>query len=444
MSSPESSQKSVNSLIHARWIATVDKEDRVLLDHCLVLDEDHICDILPSVEAKQRYHSENEVTLNDHLLIPGLINAHGHAAMTLMRGFADDLPLMEWLTGHIWPAESRWVNEEFVNDGAEIAIAEMLRSGTTCFSDMYFFPNITARQAHKLGIRAQLAFPVLENPTAWAANPDEYISKGLALYDEFRQSSLIHPCFGPHAAYTVAQDTLERIAMLSHELSAGVHIHAHETADEIAHFIAENKQRPIQRLAETGLMTPRLQLAHMVHVTDEDIETIAANGSHVLHCPSSNLKLASGICPSQRLLNAGINVALGTDGCASNNSLNMPGEMQQAALIAKVAEQNAAALPAAQALRMATINGAKAMGLEQEIGSLEAGKQADIAAIKFDDIESQPLYDPLSQLVYTPSGHRVSHVWIGGQLKLKNRELQGISVEALVDKAKFWHNKLSS
>lgn len=443
MSSSDSLQNTVDSLVHARWIATVDSNDSILESHSLAINDGEITALLPTAEAKQRYRSDNEITLNDHLLIPGLINTHGHAAMTLMRGFADDLPLMDWLTQHIWPTEAQWVNEAFVNDGTEIAIAEMLRSGTTCFSDMYFFPNIAARQAHKLGIRAQLAFPVLENATAWAANPDEYISKGLALYDEFRESDLIHPCFGPHAAYTVARPTLERIAMLSNELNAGVHIHAHETADEVASFIAEHKQRPLQRLADTGLLSPRLQLAHMVHINEDDLELLAANGSHVVHCPSSNMKLASGICPSQRMLNAGINVALGTDGCASNNSLNMPNEMTQAALLAKVAENDAAALPAAQVLRMATINGAKAMGLEQQIGSLEPGKQADIAAIKFDDIESQPLYSPLSQLVYTASGHRVSHVWIGGELKLKNRALQGISVEALIDKAKFWHNKLS-
>lgn len=444
MPTPSPYSIEVDALIHARWVATVDDNDKILENHTVAIQDQRIEAIIPHEDARQRYFSNNEVTLNDHLLIPGLINTHGHAAMTLMRGFGDDLPLTQWLQDHIWPAESQWVSEEFVNDGSEIAIAEMLRSGTTCFSDMYFFPNATARQADKAGIRAQIAFPVLETATAWGTGPDEYISKGLELCDQYRQSQTINACFGPHATYTVAKNTLERIAMLSNELSVGVHIHAHETADEVTSFVKEHGVRPLQRLQETGLLSPRLQIAHMVHANDDDLSLIQQNGSHVLHCPTSNLKLASGICPSQKMLELGINVALGTDGCASNNSLNLLNDMQHAALIAKVASNNAAAVPAKQALRMATINGAKALGLDQNIGSLEAGKFADIAAVKFDDIESQPLYDPLSQLVYTPSGHRVSHVWIGGEMKLKNRELSNISINALIDKAKYWHNKLSN
>jgi len=432
----------IDLLINARWIIPVVPANRIFNDCAIAIHQGRIIALLPQEEAAKRFIAARTESLDEHILIPGLINAHGHAAMSLLRGFADDQPLGEWLNNHIWPLEKQWVDETFVRDGAELAIAEMIKSGTSCFSDMYFFPEQTAQAALAAQIRCQITFPIFDFPTSWGSGPDDYFTKGLELHDSFQANPLIHIGFGPHAPYTVGDETLKKIAVLSQEMDVPIHIHLHETADEIEQSLKQYGTRPSQRLMDLGLLSPLTQCVHMTQINDIDIAILQQSGAHVIHCPESNLKLASGFCPVDKLLNAGINVALGTDGAASNNDLDLFSELKTAALLAKAVSHNAAALDAHSALRMATLNGAKALGIDDQVGSLEVGKSADIAAIKMSDIELQPLYNLASQLTYTNCGHRVSHLWVNGKCLLDKRELQTINEVELKQKIRNWQAKI--
>ncbi len=427
-------------VIHAKWIVPIVPKNKVFTDCSIVINDGKITSIIPTTEAKNRYDASNTIQLDEHIVMPGLINAHGHAAMNLLRGYADDLPLNTWLNEHIWPAEGQHVSAKFVKEGTQLAIAEMIRSGTTCFSDMYFFPEEAALAAHDAGIRCQITFPILEFPSAWAKNADGYINKGLALRDQYRSHELIKVNFGPHAPYTVSDETFERIAVLAPELQASIQVHLHETSDEITQALAGSGKRPIQRLFDLNILTPFTQCVHMTSLNKMDFTLLKQSGSHVIHCPESNLKLASGFCPVNELLEEGVNVALGTDGCASNNNLDMFGEMHTAALLGKGVAQNAAALSAHQVLEMATINGAKALGIDEVTGSLEAGKAADIIAIKLDPIEQKPMYDPISQLVYTHNGHRISHSWVQGRSLMTDRKLQTLNEREIIANTQHWQD----
>ncbi len=431
-----------DTLIHARWIIPVEPDNTVLDYHSLVIRDNHIEDILPSAQAREKYTASREYDLGQHALIPGLINCHTHAAMSLFRGLADDLPLMQWLNDHIWPAESRWVNEEFVHDGSRLAIAEMISSGTTCFNDMYFFPDQTADAAIDAGIRACIGMILIDFPTAWAADPQEYIDKGEAVHDKYRHAPLIRTAFAPHAPYTVSDEPLRRIGVLAEELDVQIHVHVHETADEIASSLENYGQRPIERLRDLGLLSQRLLAVHMSRLEDTDIELAATYGVNVVHCPQSNLKLASGFCPVGKLLAAGINTAIGTDGAASNNDLDLLGEMHTTALLAKVVANDCTVVPAATALRMATLHAARALAMEDQIGSLETGKQADVVAVNLDALHSQPVYDPVSQLVYAASREQVSHVWVAGKLLLEKGELITLSSDSILERARYWADRI--
>lgn len=435
--------QTIDTLIHARWIAPVIPENRLFEDCALAIASNIIVAILPSAEAEKKYVAKNIYNLDQHLLIPGLINGHNHAAMTLLRGFADDTPLQTWLEEHIWTAESRWVDEAFVKDGTELAIAEMIRTGTTCFADMYFFPEQAAACALEAGIRAQITIPVLDFPTNWGRDADEYIDKGLALHDSYRACDTIRIGFGPHAPYTVSDEPLKRIATLANELGAPIQIHLHETAFEITQSLELYGVRPSERLEKLGLMSRLTQCVHMTQISDADITILQNSGAHIIHCPESNLKLASGFCPTHKLQQADINVALGTDGAASNNDLDLIQEMRTAALLAKGVSGNAEACNAEQALAMATINGARALGIDDITGSLEIGKAADITAIDFSKAASQPIYNPVSQLVYSATGQQVSHVWCNGRLLLKQGELQTLNERELTVKAQAWGARIA-
>ncbi|WP_018415262.1 TRZ/ATZ family hydrolase [Teredinibacter turnerae] len=430
--------------LDASWILPVVPHQRVFKDCSLLISRDRIHSIVPTSQSLRDYNVRERISLPGQLLMPGLINCHGHAAMTLLRGFADDMPLETWLKDHIWPVEAQWAGEEFVRDGGELAMAEMLLSGTTCFADMYFFGEALASAVHKAGMRAQLYFPIVDFPTAWAQSPDEYIHKGLKLRDTYRSHPLINVHFGPHAPYTLGDAPLERIAVYADELQAQVHIHLHETAEEIESSIKEFGKRPLQRLADIGLLTPLTHCVHMTQTSAEDIALLANSGAHVIHCPRSNLKLASGSCPAAALTQQGVNVALGTDGAASNNSLDMFAELQAAALFGKLVAGDAAAIDAHSAIRMATINGAKAIGLEDQLGSLEPGKQADVIAIDMNDLDLQPVHNPVSQLVYTQMGHRVSNVWVAGEQLVKSRDLTTLSRKEIAANAAQWREKLGA
>ena len=436
--------KTADTLIHARWIVPVEPDEAVYEHHSLAVNEGRIVDLLPTGQARTDYRGNVEHDLEQHLLIPGLINAHTHAAMSLLRGLADDLPLNQWLNDHIWPAESRWVNEEFVHDGTQLAIAEMLRSGTTCFNDMYFYPDVTARVAAHTGMRACVGLIVIDFPTVWAKDADEYISKGLAVHDRYRGDPLVNAVFAPHAPYTVSDQPLEHIRTLADEMDIGIHMHIHETADEVDRAIELTGKRPLQRLHDLGLLTPALLAVHMTRLSDAEIRQFAGSGAHVVHCPESNLKLASGFCPVAGLAAAGINIALGTDGAASNNDLDMLGEMRTAALLGKAVSGDASALPAHTVLRMATLNGANALGIGQETGSLTAGKWADITAVRMDVLEALPVYDPVSHLVYACGREQVSDVWVAGQHLLKERRLTTLDGHEILNKVRRWQDRIGT
>lgn len=376
------------------------------------------------------------------LLAPGLINAHGHAAMTLFRGLADDLPFKNWLHDHIWPAENRWVDEAFIQTGTELAIAEQLQGGITCFSDMYFFPDVASEVVHRCGMRAQITVPVMDFPVPGARDAGEALRKGVALFDDLKHHPRISIAFGPHAPYSVSDDSLEKMRILVAETDAGIHMHVHETASEIYEALQQHGQRPLARLAERQLLGPRFQAVHMTQVDDEDLALLVEHNCSVIHCPESNLKLASGFCPVERLWAAGVNVAIGTDGAASNNDLDLLGETRTAALLAKAVAGSASALDAHRALRMATLNGARALGLDEHTGSLEVGKVADLVAFDLSGLAQQPIYDPVSQLIYTCGRDCVRHAWVAGKQLLTDRRLTRIDQDQLMANVRQWSTKI--
>ena len=432
-----------DALLIPGWVIPIVPEGEVLRNQAVAITDGRISAILPASRAAE-VAAEEVVELPEHALLPGLINCHGHAAMSLLRGYADDVALMPWLEQHIWPLESEYVSEEFVRDGVNLAMAEMLRSGTTCFSDMYFFPNITAEACLAAGMRAQIAFPVFDHPSAWGTDAEDYISKGTQLIHDYKHRDLLKIVFGPHAPYTVSRQALEKIAALSSETDVPVHIHLHETATEVADAVAGNGVRPLQELAEIGLIGPRSQCVHMTALEQADMDLLATANASVIHCPESNMKLASGVCPVAELQAAGVNVALGTDSAASNNDLDMFGEMRTAALLAKLNSADATALPAARALSMATLCGARALGLQDQVGSIEIGKQADLIAVDFSGLESQPIYNVISQLVYATHAPQVTHSWVAGRKLMSERQLVSMNAATIKARAQHWGERINA
>ena len=429
-------------LINARWVVPVEPAGAVLERHAVAVRGGRIEALLPIAEAERRYGGYARVELPGHVLIPGLVNAHTHAAMALMRGLADDLPLMRWLEDHVWPAEAKHVSAQFVKDGTLLACAEMLRGGITCMNDMYFFPEAALEAALQAGMRASLGVIVVEFPSAYATDPDHYLAQGLALRDRWREHPLVSFCLAPHAPYTVSDATFRKVAQLAAELELPVHVHVHETRHEVERSVAEHGQRPLARLAGLGLLGPNLISVHSVHLTPEEIALLARHGCSVAHCPSSNLKLASGFAPVAALLAAGVNVALGTDGAASNNRLDLFEEMRLAALLAKAAAGDAQAMPAQAALRAATLGGAIALGAQERIGSIAPGKAADLVAVALDDLALQPMYDVVSHLVYACGREHVSDVWVAGERVLRDRVLTRLDLADLQGRAVLWQTKI--
>ena len=434
---------SVDTLIDARWIIPVEPPHQTLPQHSVAITGGQITAILPTPEAHARFTAKNHYQLKDHALIPGLINLHTHAAMTLLRGLADDLPLMEWLKGHIWPAEFSHVSTEFVHDGTLLACAEMLKGGVTCFNDMYFFPEAAAEAALESRMRAAIGLITIDFPTTYASDADDYLNKGLAMRDRYRGESLLSFCMAPHAPYTNSDQTLSKVLTYAEQLDLPIHIHLHETLDEIQQSLNQHRQRPIQRLHNIGLLGPNLLAVHAVHVTTEELALLAKQGCHVAHCPTSNLKLASGIAPVAEMLEQGINVGIGTDGAASNNRLDMFAEMRLAALLAKGISGKADILPAHQALQIATLNAAKALGIDAITGSLKPGKAADITAVDLSALGTSPCYDAASHLVYAAGREQVSHVWVNGELLLNEGKLVALDSQELKAKAAYWQGRIN-
>lgn len=431
-----------NYLIHPRWIVPVEPAGVVHEGYSVAVSAGRIEAVLPSNEALARFADYESVHLGNHLLIPGLVNAHTHAAMTLLRGLADDLPLMNWLTKHIWPAEMKHASPEFVKDGTLLACAEMLRGGVTCFNDMYFYPEAALEAALEAGMRVSLGAIVVEFPSSYASDPDDYLQKGLALRDRYGDHPLVSFCIAPHAPYTVSDATFRKVARLSAELDIPVHVHVHETTEELERSLEEHGARPLERLRGLGLLGPNLLAVHAVHLEEEEIALLAQHGCSVVHCPSSNLKLASGIAPIAALLRAGVRVALGTDGAASNNRLDLFQEMRLAALLAKAAAKDAEAMPAHVALRCATLEGAIALGLEKTIGSIAPGKSADLVAVRLDSHQLLPVYDPVSHLVYACGREDVSDVWVSGEPIVRNGELLHLDSSDLQRRARLWQTNI--
>jgi 5-methylthioadenosine/S-adenosylhomocysteine deaminase len=432
----------IDTLIYAGWIIPVEPDNAVYEHHAVAIQDGKILAILPSSEAVNQFEARITHHRPTHLLIPGLINTHTHAAMSLLRGFADDMSLQDWLTTRIWPAEHKHVSPEFVMDGTKLALAEMLRSGITCYNDMYFFPDVEGEVVNQVGIRATIGLIVLDFPTPWGKDAADYLNKAREVHDKFRGHPLIRTALAPHAPYTVSSDSLVATKALAAELDIPIHIHVHETADEVDNFVQQHGERPLERLERLGMLSSRLLAVHTTQLQDEEIQTLATSGVNVIHCPESNLKLASGFCPVHKLLKAGVNVALGTDSAASNDDLDILGEMHTAALLAKGMSKDATCVPAAQALRMATLNGAKALGIDHLTGSLIPGKSADITAIDMHDIETQPIYNPLSQLIYSVGRDKVTDVWVAGKQLLESRNLTTLDIHEIKAKTFLWRDKI--
>ena len=430
-------------VIEAGWIIPVEPHGIVLENHAVAIADGKIVALLPRDEMAARCAAVLTQQLGSHVLIPGLVNFHSHAAMTLMRGLADDLKLMDWLSNHIWPAEAKHATAQFVYDGTLLACAEMLRGGITCFNDMYFFPEMTARAALDAGMRAALGIIVIEFPTAYASDAQDYLSKGLAMRDELKHESTLSFCMAPHAPYTVSDKSFEQILTLSEQLQIPINTHLHETQDEIRESMVRFGVRPLARLEKLGLLGPNFIAVHAVHLEPAEIALLARLGCSVAHCPSSNLKLASGIAPVDKMLSSGINVGLGTDGAASNNRLDVFCEMRLAALLAKASSQNAETLPAHTALRMATLNAAQALGLERKIGSIEPGKSADLCAVNLDSIELSPCYDPASHLIYAAGREHVSNVWVAGKQLVDSGRVLHMDENGIKRKAAEWKSRIA-
>ncbi len=434
----------IDALICPRWTIPIEPAVEAGENLCLAMHEGRILELLPRVAAEEQFAPDTVHERPDHVLIPGLVNAHTHAAMSLMRGCGDDLPLEDWLNEKIWPTEMRLVSPEFVADGVRLAVAEMLRGGITCFADMYFYPECTAEVAAESGIRLVVGMIAIEFPTPWASDAAECIRKGLVVHDAYRAHPLVSTMFAPHAPYTVSDDTLKRIRQLADELEVPIQMHVHETSKEVADALAESGRRPLQRLAELGLVTPGLMAVHATQLTADEIDALAEAACTVVHCPRSNLKLASGACPVTELLAAGVNVALGTDGAAANNRLDMWAEMDTAALFGKYVANDAAALPAGAMLELATLNGARALGLDHEIGSLKPGKSADAICIELGDSGTRPVLDPVSQLVYAAGREHVTDVWVAGEHLVADRALTRMDVQTVLQRADEWAERITA
>lgn len=444
MNQSTSPREPCDLLIEAGFVVPVEPHGVVLEDHAVAVTDGAIVAVLPKAEARSRFSPAQTVSRPEAVLIPGLVNAHTHNPMTLLRGIADDLPLMEWLQGHIWPVEAAVLGPEFVGDGIAFSIAEMLRGGTTCANENYFFPDVQAAVYKRHGFRALVGLPVIDFPTPWASTSDEYFARAGEVHDQWRGDALIATAFAPHAPYTVSDANFEHIRMLADQLDLPVHLHTHETAQEISDSIKQHGQRPLARLDRLGLVNDRLIAVHMTQLTESEITLCAERGVSVVHCAESNLKLASGFCPACALLRAGVNLAIGTDGCASNNDLDMFGEIRTAALLAKAVANDASALDAATALRAATLGGARALGFGDRIGSIEPGKRADLACVDLSALETQPLHHVISQLIYATGRHQVSDVWIDGRPKLVQRELVDMDMPGLIANARQWRERIRS
>ncbi|RDI44809.1 TRZ/ATZ family hydrolase [Aquicella lusitana] len=434
----------IDHLIHAKWIITCEEAQALLENHALAIRDDKILAILPSKDAERKYQATSVHHYSSHAVMPGLINSHTHLAMNAFRGLADDLDLMDWLNHYIWPSESKWVSQELVYDASLLAMGEMIRGGITCFNDMYFFMGATAEAADLSGLRAHIGMTIIDVPTAWAKTPEEYFAKALEFYHQYKDKKRITPTLAPHSTYTVSTEHLIKAKEIADTHRLKINIHLQEAPAEIQQSLEKYHKRPLERLQEIGMASPDLIAIHMTQVNDNDFDILQKTKPSIVHCPESNMKLVCGGCPVEKLTRLGINVALGTDGAASNNDLDMFSEMRTAALLGKTVANDPKAVSAEKVIKMATLNGAKALGIDHLTGSLAPGKAADLIAIDLEQIETLPLYHPISQIVYASSRYQVAHVWVAGKQLLKNRELLTLNEKELLNKAQYWGKKIKN
>ena len=430
--------------LDASWVIPVEPAGVILRDHSVVISDDRVLALLPHADAAAAYPQFTSIALPDRLLLPGLINAHTHAAMTLLRGYADDLVLQTWLQERIWPVEARWVDPKFVADGTTLACVEMLRGGVTTFADMYFFPESAIESVLAAGMRINVGLTYLNVATNYASTEEEYLTKGLQLHEKWAGHAHVGFSLAPHATYSTSPASLDRIAGLCQDHGLGVHTHLHETAVEVESERQEFGMSGVARLAEADALGPYFFGAHGVHLDESDIATLASAEASIVHCPSSNLKLGSGIAPIAALLDAGVNVALGTDGAASNNRLDLWQEMRTAALLAKGEARDPTSLPAHQALRMATLAGAYALGRSHDLGSLQPGKQADVISVDIGGVENAPMYDPASAAVYVLGREHVRDVWVAGRQVVDDGQCTTVDQVRAVAAVRDWADRLSA
>lgn len=421
------------------YILTMDENFTEYKNADIVIKDEKIIDI---GENKKNEYFGKTIVCKDKIAIPGLINTHTHAAMTLLRGYGSDNPLKVWLEEYIWPAEGKFVSYEFVKDGSSIACYEMLRNGITTFVDMYFFEDAVAESIKAAKIRGVLCTGILDFPTPGAKSPDEGLKKTEDFIKQFEKDEYVYPCVGPHAPYTCSPNTLKKAMDLAEKYDVLFHIHVSETKHEVNEIKEKYGETPVKHLDKIGVLNDRVLTAHMVYPTEEEIEILAKKGVKVAHCPESNLKLASGIAPIPKMLEAGITIGIGTDGTASNDDLDLIGEIATCAKLHKGVNLDPTVVNARQALAMATIGGAKSIRLEDKLGSLETGKLADIILIDINDPHLQPIFDPYTHIVYSSTGKDVDTVIVNGNIVVSEKKVLTLCKDELVEKAKNWGEKI--
>jgi 5-methylthioadenosine/S-adenosylhomocysteine deaminase len=429
----------------ARYVITEDAQKRVIPNGAIAIRGERIVGVGARAEIDAKFRSKRRLDRPDAILAPGLINTHTHAAMSLFRGIADDLRLQDWLEKYIFPAEAKNVSADFVRWGTRLGCLEMLLGGTTTFTDMYYFEDVVAEAAKEAGMRGVLGETVIGFPVADNKTPADALVYTEKFLTRFKGDPLVVPAVAPHAIYTNSDETLKATRALANKYNAPLLIHVAETKKELDDVIAQRKMSPVKALDSLGVFSGRTVAAHGVWVDDEDMAILKSRGVGVAHCPSSNMKLASGVAPIVRMLALDLAVGLGPDGPAgSNNDFNLFEEMDLAAKLQKVTKLDPQALPAAAALEMATIRGARALGMEKEIGSLEAGKRADAILVRIDRPHAVPLYDAVSQMVYALKAGDVRDVMVNGKLVVRDRRILTLNQQAIVYKAEEYRAKISA
>lgn len=432
----------VDCILCGDYILTMNENMDIILNGAIVISGNKIIDLGSKEVILEKYRSEKILDGSNRVLLPGFINTHTHAAMVYFRGLADDLPLKEWLEGHIWPAENHWLSPEFISDAIELACLEMLKAGITTYNDMYFFGSSAALSTKNIGMRAVLGAGILDFPTASAKNADEYLLKAEDFSRQWLGDELIIPSIAPHAIYTCSAETFKKAKSLAEELGLLLHIHLSETEWEVKESLLRFGKRPVEYLNEIGFLDRNVLAAHCVWLDDKEINILSDKGVGVSHCIESNLKLSSGIAPVFKMINSNVKVSFGTDSAASNNDLNILSEMSTAAKVHKAINNNPTALDAKTILKMATIWASDALGLSDKIGSLEKGKLADIISINLRKPHLTPIFDLYSHIVYAAQASDVDLVMVNGRLVINDGKLLTTDSDRILEKANEWGKKI--